>query len=69
MFSAFDIFCTDENGVPMWVEACPSIDDAKKRVGELGASHPGKYIILDQRTSHKLVVMVRPIPLRSAVSP
>ena len=58
MIAPFDIFKTDRHGDLLWLEAVSDLDTAKARVRELGASSPGKYMILSQKTGNKLFVEV-----------
>jgi hypothetical protein len=61
MFSQFDIFRLHHDGAPVWVEPASTLDDAQERVQQLGTSEPGEYIILNQRTGHKIPIKVAPL--------
>ena len=56
MTASFDIFQEDAGGTVLWLGTTASLDDAKARAQELASRAPGKYLVLDQRTGHKLVV-------------
>ena len=56
MTAFFDIFQADTTGTVLWLGATASLDEAKTRAQELAARAPGKYLVLDQRTGHKLVI-------------
>jgi hypothetical protein len=58
MIPPFDIFYTDDDG-PRWLESAHTLDDAKLRIQHLGAECPGEYLILSQRTGHKISVTVQ----------
>jgi hypothetical protein len=51
----FDILQLETNGM-VWIEAAPSLADAKSRVQELIARTRSDYIIFDQRTANRLLI-------------
>ncbi len=55
MTHPIDIFQVEATGV-CWVETAPNIEHAKARVKELAAKLPGEYVVLDQKTGHKIVI-------------
>lgn len=61
MIPPFDIFRVSDGGHPLWLEPASTLEDAKVRVQELGASHPGEYLIFSQKTGHKISLRV-PVP-------
>ena len=58
MILPFDIFHVMKNEEPLWIEAAPTMEEARARVTELGESRPGEYIILSQKTGHKISIKV-----------
>jgi hypothetical protein len=50
----YDIFKRDAFGARTWVEAARDLDAAKRRVMELSANSPGKYVVLS-RASGQMV--------------
>jgi len=50
----YDIFKRDAFGARIWVEAACDLDAAKRRVMELSANSPGKYVVLS-RASGQMV--------------
>jgi len=56
MTASFDIFQEDTVGTVLWLGSTASLDDAKARAQELALRSPGKYLVLDQRTGHRLVI-------------
>jgi hypothetical protein len=60
MVPPFDIFRVIKDGQPFWLEPAESLDQAKARVQELGASEPGEYLIFSQKTGHKVSIKVDP---------
>lgn len=57
MVTPFDIFKTEPDGA-RWIKAVQDIDTAIKDVESLGASSPGRYIILSQVTANKFYLDV-----------
>ena len=51
---AYDIFKRDAFGARAWVEATPDLQGAKRRILELSADSPGKYVVVS-RASGQLV--------------
>lgn len=52
----FDIFHSEADGNVLWCGSAATIEEAKARIRELGASAPGQYIILSRHTGSKYVV-------------
>jgi hypothetical protein len=50
----YDIFKRDAFGARTWVEAARDLDAAKRRVLELSANSPGKYVVVS-RASGQMV--------------
>jgi len=50
----YDIFKRDAFGARTWVEAARDLDAAKRRVIELSANSPGKYVVVS-RASGQMV--------------
>jgi hypothetical protein len=50
----FDIFKREDFGPRVWVEAAQTLEIAKRRVMELSASTPGKYMVVN-RASGQMV--------------
>jgi TctA family transporter len=50
----YDIFKRDAFGARTWVEATRDLDAAKRRVIELSANSPGKYVVVS-RASGQMV--------------
>jgi hypothetical protein len=59
MIPPFDIFYVSHDGY-IWQEPAESLECAKLRVQQLGASRPGEYIIFSQKTGNKLSIHVVP---------
>ena len=55
MIAPFDIFKTEPDGSPLWIACCADLEAAKTRIQSM---KPGAYIILSQRTGHKLTIEV-----------
>ena len=53
---SFDIFQQLPDGAPIWIEAAPSLEQAKERLAELVVSKPGSYAIYD---SYQAVFVTR----------
>jgi hypothetical protein len=51
---AYDIFKRDAFGARAWVEATSDLDGAKRRILELSADSPGKYVVVN-RASGQMV--------------
>jgi hypothetical protein len=45
MDSSFHIFVLEKEGHIHWLGRTNSLEDAKRRVGELGSTVPGEYLI------------------------
>jgi hypothetical protein len=56
MDAHFDIFQVEENSNPQKIAFARSLDEARKQVQELGASQPGRYLILSSLTGHVISV-------------
>jgi hypothetical protein len=56
MIAPLDLFRTDPNGSPLWLDSFPNLEAAIARAKELAASHPGEYFIFSQTTGHKQTV-------------
>ena len=54
----FDILRMDGDGAPVWVEAAASMEVAKTRIGKLGRSFPGEYLIFHSKTA-KVVASIQ----------
>ena len=56
----FDIFRMTDGKTLKWAEPSESLEEANKRVRELGLSFPGTYIIFSQKTGEKTTMVVEP---------
>lgn len=56
MVAPFDIFRMDEEGQLLWCEEAASLEEAKARIQALTKSRRTTYVILSQRTGHRMVV-------------
>jgi len=56
MDTHFDIFQVEENSKPQKIAFARSLDEARKQVQKLGASQPGRYLILSSLTGHIISV-------------
>jgi hypothetical protein len=54
MVAAFDIFRKDLLGTPVWMEAVPDLETAKRRMTELVSQSPAEYFVYSQ-TSQEIV--------------
>jgi hypothetical protein len=53
---AFDIFQVEESGV-LWLGSAATVEDAKEQVRQFAARAPGKYLLFDQKTGTKLLLI------------
>lgn len=51
----YDIFRIETSGV-LWCDAVNTVETARERIQKLACSSPGSYLILDQKTGHRIVV-------------
>jgi len=51
-----DIFRVEPKGV-LWLESTGSVDEARARIQLLGAQKPGEYVVLNQTTGNKLMIV------------
>jgi len=51
MKAPYDILRKDALGIPIWVEAVESLEQAAARLKELARRSPGEYIVFSQKTS------------------
>ena len=58
MIPPFDIFRVLQDGQPLWLESASTVEDARARIKKLGEFCPGEYLILSQKTGHKLSILV-----------
>jgi hypothetical protein len=58
MVPPFDIFRVAPDGQLLWLEPAATLDEAKARVQDLGASNPGEYLIFSHKTGHKISIRV-----------
>jgi hypothetical protein len=56
MSDPFDIFQKENGDNVLWQGAAQTLEEAKKRVRELGANSSSEYIILCRQTGTKLIV-------------
>jgi hypothetical protein len=59
MVPSFDILTIDADGSMFWRGAVESFVAAKARIQELAMASPGEYLIFDQNTGHRVLVMRR----------
>jgi hypothetical protein len=57
MIDLFDIFQAHADGSVRWRESAATIDRATVRIQELAAGAPGDYILVNQQTGTKLIVL------------
>ena len=55
----FRIFTVQNDGHLHFVEALPTLDEAKTRVRELGEAWPGEYVIDNEETGERVFVSTR----------
>jgi hypothetical protein len=53
----FDIFRIAGDDKPIWVESASTIDAARERARLLVDIFPGKYLIFDQTTGEKVLIL------------
>jgi hypothetical protein len=58
MASSLDIFRIDPGGRVLWCGAVKSFVAAKARIQMLAVSSPGEYLILDEDTGNRILVML-----------
>jgi len=56
MIPPFDIFKAETDGSVLWIEAAIDLERAKSCVAVLAKSLPCGYIILSQKTGHKISI-------------
>ncbi len=56
MVPSFDIFKIDLTGDVLWRDAADSLVLARVSIEKLATSAPGEYLILDQKTGHRVFV-------------
>jgi hypothetical protein len=52
----YDIFRIESKGV-LWCGAAATVETAKDRIQKLADSSPGSYLILNQTTGHRIVML------------
>jgi hypothetical protein len=57
MIPPFDIFKIAEDGKPIWVSSASTLDAARERAKTLAAVFPGEYLIFDQTTGEKTLIL------------
>ena len=57
MVPSFDIFKIDPRGRVLWRGAVQSFVAAKARIQKLAMASPGEYLILDQNTGHRVLLV------------
>jgi hypothetical protein len=57
MFYPLDIFKTYSDGSVIWRGAAETLIAAKAYIKELAASSPGQYLVLDQSTGSRVLVI------------
>jgi len=57
MIDAFDIFRAQADGSVLWRDSAPTLDRANARIRQLAAGSPGDYILVNQQTGTKLIVL------------
>ena len=50
MDTYFDIYRVGQNVTPQKIAFAQSLDEARKQVQELGASYPGRYLVLSRQS-------------------
>ena len=58
MTPSLDIFRIDPGGRVLWCGAVKSFVAAKARIQMLAVSSPGEYLILDEETGNRILVML-----------
>jgi hypothetical protein len=58
MLPQLDIFKLDKDGSVVWREAAENLEVANSSVKLLATSSPGNYMIFNQATGHKTIVML-----------
>ena len=58
MASSLDIFRIDPGGRVLWCGAVKSFVAANARIQMLAVSSPGEYLILDEDTGNRILVML-----------
>lgn len=58
MTPSLDIFRIDPGGRVLWCGAVKSFVAAKARIQMLAVSSPGEYLILDEDTGNRILVML-----------
>jgi hypothetical protein len=53
MIAPLDLFRTEPNGSPLWLNSFPNVEAAEARAKELAKDQPGEYFILNVKTGHK----------------
>jgi hypothetical protein len=54
MIHEYDIFRFDNTCPTLWLEPVMTLNDAKARIQQLGATEPGDYLIFNQTTAEKI---------------
>jgi hypothetical protein len=57
MIPSFDIFKIDPDGRVLWCAAVENVVAAKTRIKKLAESSAGDYLILDQKTDQRVLVL------------
>lgn len=56
MRQQFDIFRAEPDGGVLWRGTAPSVEEARSAIARLGATAPGKYLIVDLHTRMQVTV-------------
>jgi hypothetical protein len=60
MIPPFDVFQIMPDRQPLWMGSAATLEDAKAQVKKSGETQPGEYLILRQKTGHKIsMIMTR----------
>lgn len=58
MTPKYDIFRRNKQGMEMWIEPALTLDGAKARIQELGATEPGDFFIFNHKSTEKVELRV-----------
>jgi hypothetical protein len=64
----YDVFVLETTGTVRWIEAAPSLEDAKKLALETPSPAESHYLILDHNTGNKYEYVVDPKAFRDALT-
>jgi hypothetical protein len=60
VYPEYDIFRVDTDGTPVWLGPANTLNDARARIQQLGATEPGDYFIVNQTTAEMIVLAAWP---------